>query len=833
MIPDEKALRELLKQLTIDEKITFLYGDGKVSTHAVPRLGIGSVMMDDGPRGIRLEDGRTSTALPCGIALACSFSREAAYAYGQVLGEETRAAGYQAILGPGLNLMRTPLCGRNFEYSGEDPVLAGKLCSAYIKGVQSTGVAACPKHFALNNQETCRRISSSNIDERTLRELYLRGFEILVKDSTPWMLMSSYNRINQIYASEHRHLQQEILKDEWGFDGVVVSDWGATHSSYRAAVGGLDLEMAGGEGAYFNKKLRRLVELGLVSESVIDDKVMRILRLVARTGRLTNDAPKQDAVISTQAHRTAAKKLAQSCTVLLKNEKILPLDKAKIKRLAVVGPSADYRHDIGMLFMCGGSGAVHPEYEITPLAGLKEYLGKDVQIDYFPGDEFTLTRIIPGDLLQSADGKKGLHADYFATHAELDDPAAKPLWSNQIESFDMRWGNMSNWVALETENTPIDHVAFGGRLTGFLVPEKDGKGELAIFQGGASHTRLYLDGKLLIDNLDPKFMNGKSTFAFEGKKGVPIPIELRIEKSWADSQLSIRLLYFQENLLDEKAIRDADAVLYFGGTNHTYDKEAVGCVDLSAMADIPDLELPGKQNDVIRRLAELNPKLVVTLIGGSVMNVEPWIDQVPAVLDAWYAGMEAGRALAELLFGDAEPGGRLACTWGKKLDDYLCHQLELVPGLTDPYCAMTDYLDKLLIGYRHFDKAKIEPRFAFGFGLSYTTFDYQVKNVDVAAGKVTAQVEVVNTGKRSGSAVVQLYIAPIDSAVERPLQELGDFAKIELAPGERAMVSLELVNRDFAYFSESENKFVVAPGKYALRFGTSSRAIFDERVIER
>ncbi len=832
MIPDEKALREILKQLTIDEKITMLYGDGKVSTRPVERLKIGGVMMNDGPRGIRLEDGRTSTALPCGIALASTFSREAAYEYGKVLGAETKSAGYQAILGPGLNLMRTPLCGRNFEYSGEDPVLAGKLCASYIDGVQSNGVAACPKHLALNNQETCRRVSSSNIDERTLRELYLRGFEILVRESRPWLLMSSYNRINQVYASEHRHIQQEILKDEWGFDGVVVSDWGATHSSYRAAVGGLDLEMAGGEGAHFNKNLRKLVQKGLVPEEVIDDKVMRLLRLAARTGRLPDAAVPVDAVISTQEHRTAAKKLAEEAMVLLKNNGILPLDKKKIKRLAVVGPSADYRHDIGMLFMCGGSGAVHPEYEITPLAGLKEFLGDDVKIDYFPGDQFTLTRIIPCKLLQDADGKPGLRADYFATHAELDDPGAKPIWSDQIENFDMLWGNMSNWVALETENTPIDHVAFGGRLSGFLVPEKDGKGELALFQGGASHTRLYLDGKLLIDNLAPDFSNGKSTFVFEGKKGVPIPIELRIEKSWPDSQLSVRLLYFQDEPIDEDAIRRADAVLYFGGTNHTYDKEAVGCVDLSAMADIPDLELPGKQNEVIRQLAALNPNVVVSLIGGSVMNVEPWIDQVSAVLDAWYPGMESGRALAEVLFGDAEPAGRLACTWAKKLNDYLCHQLELVPGLTDPYGAATDYLDGVFIGYRHFDRAGIEPRFPFGFGLSYTSFDYKLKSLEDKGCDVTAQVEVVNTGKRRGSAVVQLYVADLASSVERPVQELGDFAKASIAPGESAVLTLHLAERDFAFFSEKENRFVVEPGKFALRFATSSRAFFAEKVIE-
>ncbi|MCQ2379261.1 MAG: glycoside hydrolase family 3 C-terminal domain-containing protein [Victivallaceae bacterium] len=830
---DETFLRDLLARLSLDEKISLCYGDGKTGTHPVERLNVGVVTMNDGPRGIRLEDGRFSTALPCGISLACSFSREAAREYGEILAEETRDAGYQAILGPGLNLMRTPLCGRNFEYSGEDPVLAGEIGAAYVEGCQSRGIAACPKHFALNNQETCRRISSSNIDERTLRELYLRAFEIVVAEAKPWLLMSSYNRVNQIYASENRHLQQEILKDEWGFDGVVVSDWGAVHGAYRAATGGLDLEMAGGEGAFFNKPLRALVEKGLIDEKTIDDKALRLLRLAARTGKLGDTPPEKGGVISTPEHRAAAKRLAQEGSVLLKNDGVLPLDRKKIRKIAVVGPSADFCHDIGSFYTCGGSGAVHPEYEITPLAGLKEYLGDGVEVIHCPGEKFTMARVIPGEFLRTPDGKRGLAAEYFASHDDLNDPAAKPIWTNVDEKIDFLWGNMSAWVAIETEISPVDKVAFGVRWKGFFIPEKDGENLFSIYQGGAGHAQLFLDGKLLIDNRSPDFQNGKSVYRFEGKKGEAIPIEIVVKRMWATSQLTFRLLYLRSEPLDEDAIRSADAVLYFGGTNHSYDKEAIGVTELSAMADIPDLELPGAQNELIRRLAELNPKTIVTLIGGSVMDVEPWIGNVGALLDVWYPGQESGRAIAEMLFGEASPRGRLACTWAKKLGDYACHALDLVPGSTDPYCAATDYLEGVFIGYRHFDRAGIEPRFPFGFGLSYTSFDCRVKSVGCTPDRrVEAVVEVINTGRREGSCVIQLYVRSAASAAERPEQELGAFEKLSLAPGERKCCTLSLSERDFSCFSEKANRFVFEPGRFELRFGTSSRDIFSVREIE-
>lgn len=819
---DEKRIRSLLSQLTLEEKISLCYGDGKTGNHDVPRLGIRKITMNDGPRGIRLEDGRKSTALPCGISIACSFSRKAAFEYGKVLGEETGAAGYQAILGPGLNIMRSPLCGRNFEYSGEDPVLAGEISAAYIQGVQSTGVAACPKHYALNNQETCRRLSSANATERTIRELYLRGFEICTRKAEPWMLMSSYNRVNGTYVSEHRHLQQEILKDEWGFDGVVVSDWGSTHSAYRAAFGGLDLEMSGGEGAWFNKPLRKLVKEGFIPESVIDDKALRILRLLDRVGCL-DEAVADEQEISTAEHRRIARELAAEGTVLLQNNGILPLDKKKLKKIAVIGPSADFCHDIGTLYMCGGSGAVHPEYEITPLAGLREYLGNEVEVVFAAGEDFTHTRTISGDLLRTADGRPGLNIDYYAESAQLDDPEARPIISQVDTKLDYVWGNMSAWVALEKEKSPLDKLAFGVRMKGFIVPDKTGTASIGLYQAGTCDAKIRFNGKIVVDNQVVGYQNGMSLYTFDTVAGEAIEVEITCKRRWSTSQLGFRVIYLADRGMALDAAKDADAVLYFGGTNHLYDKEALGFTEPDTYADLPDLNMPGNQDELISELLKVNPNTVVTLIGGSVINVGKWADKAPAVVMAWYGGMEAGRAIADVLFGEREPGGRLCCSWLDELANYPCHKYQLFPGCTDPYNSFSDYLEEVFVGYRGIPADKV--RYPFGHGLSYTAFAREIVSVKCDGRNVTAVLKITNTGNRKGSDVIQLYVHDCESSLARPVLELQNFEKVTLAPGESREISLQLGERDFSYFNES-GEMIFEAGDFELHFGTSSQNIF-------
>lgn len=826
----DRVLREILSKLTLDEKLSLCYGDGKKSIHAIPSQGIRAFSMNDGPRGIRIEGGKTSTALPCGTSLACTFSREAAFEYGKVLGEETIASGDDAILGPGLNIMRSPICGRNFEYFGEDPVLAGEIAGAYISGCQSTGAAACPKHFALNNQETCRRITSANIDERSMRELYLRGFEICIKKSKPWMLMTSYNRINGIFASEHFHVLKEILRDEWGFDGVTVSDWGAVHSAYATAVAGLDIEMAGGDGAWLNKPLKKLIGDGLLSENVLDEKVLRILRLLDHAGIL--DKREKYGAINTVEHRQSAANLACEGMVLLQNNGILPLNRNKLKKIVVTGPSADFQHDMGTLYMCGGSGAVHPEYEITPLAGLREYLGSDVEIIYAPEENFSHTRTIPEVLLRTDSGEIGLDAEYYADGKSLNDPDAKPLLRQVDKKLDFSWGNASAWVAtVKDRESVLDDIAFSCRWHGNIVPDKCGSARIGIYQSGSCEVVVKIDGEIVLNNQDPVYSNGNTFHRLTTVAGEPIKIEILFKRKWSTAQIGLRILYLPETDFELDEVKDADAVLYFGGTNHLYDKEAIGLSVANEYADMPDMELPGNQNILIKKLCDLNPNTVVTLIGGSVVNVERWADCAPAILEAWYPGMESGRAIAKVLFGDAEPGGRLCCSWGRKLDDYPCHKYGLFPGTTDPSNSFSDYLEHFWVGYRYFDKEKIDVRYPFGHGNSYTTFTHKVTDVTVSGRSVSAAVEITNTGGRRGSDVIQLYVHDVESIDTRPEQELEGFEKITLDPGQSGKVIFKLTERDFSYFPGKGENLCFEPGRFELRFGTSSRAIFARKEI--
>ena len=400
-----------LNNLTIEEKASLTGGANSIDLAGLPERGIPPFHMIDGPQGVRLESGPATTALPCGMSLACSFDPENAREYGALIGRECAANGSQAILGPAFNLMRTPLNGRNFEYYGEDPVLAGETASGYIRGCQSERVAACPKHLALNNQEICRTTGDSRIDERSLQELYLRSFEIAVRTAQPWMMMSSYNKINGVYASACGHVQNDIVKDRWGFDGVMVSDWGGTHDTLGAALGGEDLEMPGSN--FLGPHLARAVREGKVSESVLDDKAERILRLFRRTGILPGGRlPSGEC--DTKRHHELARAFAERGMVLLKNrENLLPLDKKKLKKIAVIGPSADRFHCIGTCESCGGSGAVHPAYEITLLAALKEYLSGHCEIVYEQGTSFTLDNVIPKSILATPDGAPGLKLAYF------------------------------------------------------------------------------------------------------------------------------------------------------------------------------------------------------------------------------------------------------------------------------------------------------------------------------------------------------------------------------------------------------------------------------------
>ncbi len=811
----EPRIEAILNTLTLEEKASLTGGANSIDLNGLPEHGIPPFHMIDGPQGVRLESGPSTTALPCGMALACAFDPETAREYGALIGRECAGNGIQAILGPSFNLMRTPLNGRNFEYYGEDPVLAGETAAGFIRGCQSERVAACPKHLALNNQEICRTTGDSIIDERSLQELYLRSFEIAVRTANPWMMMSSYNKINGVQASGCGHVQNDLAKEQWGFDGVMVSDWGGTHDTLGAALGGQDLEMPGSK--FLGPVLADAVKAGIVPEALLDDKATRLLRLFQRTGILPGG--RQPAGESdTKHHHDLARTFAERGMVLLKNrDGLLPLDKKKLKKIAVIGPSADRYHCIGTAESCGGSGAVHPSYEITLLNALTEYLGDECQIVYETGTLFTANNIISGNMLTTPEGTPGLKIEYF-------DEAGKLFRTETVGTVDLHWGN---FLAAGIEPSELDNVKFTGRISGSITPDSSGK-VLVSVAGSACSITVKMDGKTVTELLTRAPISDAAEI--EVTAGKPISLEIDFDRT--PGRTEIRLLWEQaDNAAFERAVKaagEADLVIYSGGTHHGYDKEAIGWGDVPS-ADIPDLELPNKQAQLISAITAVNPNTVITLINGSVVNVEPWIDSVGALLETWYPGMEGGRATVRVLFGEAEPEGRLCCTWAKKLEDYACHGNGSYPGVRGEENPHTEYKEGIFMGYRHFEKNNIEPRFPFGFGLGYSTTELELVKAEVKEYGSCRRVEVViaaeNTGKRRSAAVAQLYAGEVAPRPENPVKELKRFHKFHLEPGEKQTIRLILDDRDFAVFDSGCGKFVTHPGNYRIYLGSNAADI--------
>lgn len=819
----EKEIDKLLPQMTLEEKVWLCHGCSGMEAGDIPRLNIGRAAMADGPQGVRLEDGRTATAMPSGISLACTWSEETAREYGALLGREVIGTGNHVSLGPALNMMRTPLNGRNFEYMGEDPVLAGKIAAGYIRGCQSEGAAATPKHLALNNQEICRTTGSSNIDERAMREIYLTAFEILTKEAQPWMMMSAYNKINGTYASACKLVQQDIAKDEWGFDGVMVSDWGGAHSTKGCALGGLDLEMGQGTNSIMGAPLMELVRNGEIMESVIDEKVRRMLRLFFRLGIMDGGKNQRAGECDTPRHHALVRKFVAEGMVLLKNDNnILPLNSRKIKKIAVIGPNADFKHSTGPLEVCGGSGAVHPAYEITPLEGIRRYCSNNgIEVLYTAGEEFACNSVIPQSLLSHA-GHAGLSAEYFHSAEEMNSGGAAYMTLVNC-NMQLNWNKIQAVAGVKADLPDKD---FAVRWTGRLTPDHDGESELMVYCLHG-YVRVWLDGEEIIAT-EQNMRNRQAGWKFNAVAGRSYSLKIEFVCTSGDPEFKLLWKFDMPGSYNEakRIAAQADFVIFCGGTNHMYDKEAIGWGDVPG-ADIPDLKLIGNQDALINELASVNPNIAVVLTNGSVVDVESWINNVPALLEMWYPGMEGGNALADVLFGDCNPGGKLCCTWGKKLLDYACHASGSYPGVRTGGNPHVNYDEGIFIGYRHFDQAGIEPRFPFGFGLSYSSFKtslagFKVINDRAGSPEVHIEVEVTNTGKCAGSEVVQVYVGDDESSLPRPVKELKDFKKVYLEAGVSATVTFNLTFRAFACWSSSIRKWEVEPGSFTIYIGTSA-----------
>ncbi len=700
--PIDERVEDALSRMTLKEKIGMIHAQSKFCSPGVGRLGIPELWTTDGPHGIRPEvlwdeweqagwSNDSCVAFPALTCLAATWNPDMSALYGKSIGEEARYRKKSVILGPGVNIYRTPLNGRNFEYMGEDPYLAGEMVVPYVKGVQANGVAACVKHFALNNQELNRHTTNVIIDDRTLYEIYLPAFKKAVIDGGAWAIMGAYNYYKDQHLCHNQYLLNDILKGEWGFDGAVISDWGGTHDTKEAITNGLDLEFGswtnglsnGRSNAYDNYYLANpylnLIKEGKVGTKELDDKVRRVMKLIFRT-EMNPERPFGS--LCSDSHYAAARQIGDEGIVLLKNDgKVLPLNPARSKKILVVGENA-----LKMMTVGGGSSSLKVQREISPLDGIRAAAGNGCEVAYVRG--------------------------------------------------------------------------YVGDVTGEY-------------------------------------------------NGVTTGQNLKDDRS--------------EDELIAEAVREAknaDCVIFVGGLNKSKHQD---CED----SDRAGLGLPYGQDKVIEALADANKNLVVVNISGNAVAM-PWIKKVPAVVQAWFLGSESGNSIADVIFGEVNPSGKLPFTFPARLEDVAAHATGEYPGVKRADKDIWDerYNEGIFVGYRWHDTKKIAPLFAFGHGLSYTTFDFgkvtaDRKNIS-GNDKITFTVPVTNTGDVAGAEVVQLYISDPKCTVERPSKELKGFAKVFLQPGETKNVTLEISKDDLSYFNADNHEWTVEPGEFKALVGPAS-----------
>ncbi len=683
----ETRVEDLLKRLTLEEKIRLLHGNvtdnsaDRFYAAGVERLNIPPIAMLDGRQGVRTFDGTLTTALPSTLSLSCTWDENAARTFGGLLAEEILAVNRNLLLAPMINLVRTPLNGRNFENLGEDPYMAGRMAVAYIQGVQDKYVGACACLLVANDYESGRHYTSSNMDDRTLREVHMLPYEMAARDGKVWSMMSANSLLNGIHCAHNKTLLQEIMKDEIGYDGVILTDWRAAYDAVPAALAGTDMTTGFCAYVFGDGKLLEAVREGQVPESLIDDKARRVIRLCIRCGVL-NPELQEKGSLDTEEHRAIARRLGAEGMVLLKNEKgILPLDPDKMKRILLAGPGLE------VVAKGGGSGDVHTRVNITPLEGLRSAL--------------------------------------------------------------------------------------------------EGKVEL-----------------------------------------IPVPFNTNEESNEADFPVL------------EVSARSADAVIFFALSGAYSEGRSLKTMDL-----------PYNQAKAIDILVRVNRNIIVVLMSGSAASVEPWADKVPVILGAWYAGQATGDAIADILTGKVNPGGKLSFTMARKLDDYPVHAFGEWParliideppqGVTrDPakrkviHAYTGEYKEGVFVGHRWFDENKIKPRYEFGYGLSYTTFEFSDMILDVDKKSIKIECKVKNTGPRSGSEVVQVYISPPESSVPRPPCELKGFLKVFLEEGEEQKVEISIPKSLLSYYHVEGGNWKLEAGEYGILVGNSSRNILLENKVK-
>ena len=795
---------QIIKTLTLDEKVSLLSGFNSWYTNKIEKKNIPSIKMSDGPNGVRGDSnsGKSSACFPCAISIGSTWDLSLIKDIGIALGEEAQAKDVDVLLGPTINIHRHPLGGRHFESFSEDPFLTGKIATNYVQGVQSKNIAACLKHFVGNDTEYERHSISSNIDAQTLREIYLLPFEMGIKEGNAKVVMSAYNKLNNIFCSSHQDLLIKILKEEWGFDGYVVSDWGAALETIENANGGLDLEMPGPSNVW-GKALIDAVEASEVSEKLIDDKVKRILTVAEFSNRFQKSEIRAEQAIDQPQHRLLLRKAAADGMVLLKNEGSLPLKK-NIKKLAVIGPNALEAQIIG-----GGSASLRPHYQIHPLEAAQERLGHETEILYSKGCH--THKYLPKINEELMEEKNGFLVEYFD--------------GNQFDKnliLEERLTGSKFWVfegfakdVISKEERPDISVRFSCTYK----PDISGLHEFEIF--GIGKCRLLIDGNELIDNwtsMDP----GEAFFTFgsASKKGVinlqkgeayKIEVQYKFEGSFPAVYIGCQapddVDIFQEAL---ETASHADDVILIVGTNSDWETEG---------NDRADFNLPANQNKLIEAILEANQNTVVVINTGSPIHM-PWEKKAKAIIQTWFAGQEFGNALVDILSGEVNPSGKLPTTFPVKIEDTPAYKN--YPGKN----LQMNYDEKLLVGHRWYESNSIKPLFCFGHGLSFTSFNYQ--NLEVTTGSdfvVTCKFEIQNTGDISGLEIAQCYVGFASPLPGEPYKTLQGFVKEEIGANELKKVEIKLGPRNFSFWSVETNTWQIREGSYQILIGSSSENI--------
>jgi beta-glucosidase len=787
----------LVARLTREEKVALLSGADFWHTAAVPRLGIPALRMSDGPngvRGTRFTTGPPSALVPCGAALGASWDPDVVREVGGVLADEARAKNVHLLLGPTMNLQRTPVGGRNFEAFSEDPHLTARLAVAYVEGVQAKGVACCAKHLVANDTEWERMTADARVDERTLREVLLAPFEAVVREAGARCVMASYNRLNGTYASEHPWLLRRVLREDWGFDGAVVSDWFATHTTTDALLAGLDLEMPGPP-LHRGRRLLEAVRAGEVAEHELDEAAGHVLELVAWAGLLGTEPDRGEHTRRDPGAAAALRHAAAAGMVLLRNEGgLLPLDRGGLGRVALIGPNADAAALNG-----GGSAALRAERRVAPRDGLAARI-TDLVVE--PGclAHRALPPLDERDV-RGPDGEPGVLVEHLGAGGAL-------VATETVARSAAHWGGGEVPEGTETI-----------RLRATLTPRASGEWIFGV--AGVGPSRLWLDERLVVANDGRErgdalmgFGSTEARAAAELQAGTQVELRAEVEPAAGSGLAGLivgALPPTPADLLDRAvaAAAGADVAVVVVGTNEDWETEGV---DRASMA------LPGDQDELVRRVAEANPRTVVVVNAGSPVAMD-WADSVPAVLQIWFAGQELGHALADVLLGDAEPGGRLPLT--------IPHRLQDTPAFLDHpgEAGVLRYSERGFTGHRWYDARDLAPRFPFGHGLGYTTFAFQDAELegDAVAGDLAVALDVVNTGPREGKAVVQVYLEAPPGPLRRPPRALAGFAPAVVAPGARERVRVPVSRRAFEVWDPQDAGWRLPPGRYRLRLGRSSR----------